>query len=202
MSAPEAPPTDEPTDLEAGKLFLQFVVGVFAVCGVLLALGSLFRGPLLALSEAYVDLFGGPGLFAVWAVLDVIPFPVFPQDAFMAITLLGGMSFAATWAWSTAGSLCGGLISYACGRWLRTNPWYVATTQRGAGKKVAGLIRRNRAVTLALCAVSPLPFSTGAWACGATDMRLGPFVAVSLLRGPRILFYLWLIQIGAIDLLQ
>jgi len=190
------------TDAEMGKLFAQFVAGVFGFCLILLVLGAVFREPLLAFSEGYVSAFGGPGLLAVWAILDVMPFPIFPQDAFMALSLLGGMGFWATWAWSTAGSLLGGVMGFACGRWLGKREWYLATTRRGVGKRVAGLIQRNRVMTLALCAVSPLPYSTGSWACGATGMRLGTFLLVSLLRVPRILFYLWLIQTGAINLLQ
>lgn len=197
---PPAPPDN--VDFEAGALFAKFVAGVALLCLLLLGLGTLYREPLLALSDAYVRGFGGPGLALVWGILDIVPFPIFPQDVFMALTLLGGMGFWPTWAWSTLGSLAGGTVSFACGRWLGAHPRYVATTQRGSGKRIAGLLRRNRSLTLALCAISPLPYSTGTWACGATGMPFGRFLAISLLRGPRILFYLWLIQTGAIDLLS
>ncbi|MEL6347832.1 MAG: VTT domain-containing protein [Myxococcota bacterium] len=195
-----APPSDE--DAALGKLFVQFIGGVFGFCLLLLAAGVVFRDPMMALSEGYVSTFGGPGLLAAWAALDFVPFPVFPQDAFMALALLGGMGFWATGAWSVAGSLLGGIISFGFGRWLGKREWYLATTRRGVGQRVAGLIARNRIMTLALCAVSPLPYSTGAWACGATNMPLQTFLLVSLLRFPRILLYLWLIQIGAINFLQ
>jgi uncharacterized membrane protein YdjX (TVP38/TMEM64 family) len=200
--SPPVPPDEEAVDFEAGALFAKFVLGVALLSAALLGLGTAYRGPLLALSDAYVRVFGGPGLALVWGLLDILPFPVFPQDVFMALSLLGGMGFWTTWAWSVLGSFVGGTVSFACGRWLGKHPRYVATTQRGNGKRIAGLIRRNRTLTLALCAVSPLPYSTGTWACGATGMPLGRFLLVSLLRGPRILFYLWLIQTGVIDLLS
>ena len=199
---PPASPPEEAIDFEAGALFVKFVAGVALLSVLLLGLGTLYRGPLLALSDAYVRVLGGPGLALVWGLLDILPFPIFPQDVFMALSLLGGMGFWTVWAWSTLGSLVGGTVSFGCGRWLGTHPRYLATTQHGNGKRVAALLRRNRTLTLALCAVSPLPYSTGTWACGAIGMPLGRFLLISLLRGPRILFYLWLIQTGAIDLLS
>jgi uncharacterized membrane protein YdjX (TVP38/TMEM64 family) len=55
---------------------------------------------------------------------------------------------------------------------------------------------------VALGAVSPLPYSISAWAAGALGMELRPFVLVSLLRIPRVGFYLWLIQIGVLGVME
>jgi membrane protein YqaA with SNARE-associated domain len=70
----------------------------------------------------------------------------------------------------------------------------------GRGRNAWESVRRYGAGALALGALSPLPFSICCWAGGALRIRPSIFLAVALLRIPRVAFYLWLIQIGFKDI--
>lgn len=196
---PPAPPGFEP--LRPGRLLLQFVLGVGAVCGVMAALGAVYRDPLLAVSRTLVETFGGLGVAGAWLVLDFFPGPILPQDLFTALALLGGLGFWETAAWATLGSLSGASLGWVAARRLAQHPAYLWSIQRGAARRVYHLVERNRTLTLAVGAVSPLPFSVAVWACAATGIRYRQMILVSLLRPVRIVFYLWLMEIGAINAL-
>lgn len=202
MTPADPPPPHPPAAAEGfrpGRLLLQFTLGVAAFCGLMVALGSLYREELLGFSQAYVGVTGGPGLMAAWTLLDFFPGPILPQDLFCAVALLGGMGFWSTALWASAGSLTGASLGWVAARRLAQHPAYLWSIQRGTARRVYHLVERHRALTLAVGAVSPLPYSVAVWACSATGMRYRQLLLVSLLRPLRILFYLWLIEVGAID---
>jgi uncharacterized membrane protein YdjX (TVP38/TMEM64 family) len=165
------------------------------------AVGALYRDELKAFSGALVETFGGPGVAGAWLVLDFFPGPVLPQDLFTAFALLGGMGFWETAAWASLGSLSGASLGWLAARRLARHPAYLWSIQRGAARRVYHLVERNRALTLAVGAISPLPFSVAVWACTATGIRYRQLLLLSLLRPVRIIFYMWLMEIGAINAL-
>lgn len=200
---PPATPRESaaPEPLRPGRLLLQFAVGVAALCGLMAAVGAVYREPLMELSGALVETFGGLGVAGAWLVLDFFPGPVLPQDLFTAFALLGGMGFWETAAWASLGSLSGASLGWVAARRLARHPAYLWSIQRGVARRVYHLVERNRALTLAVGAISPLPFSVAVWACTATGIRYRQLMLVSLLRPVRIVFYMWLMEIGAINAL-
>lgn len=166
-------------------------VGVVVFVGVV---GQLLREPLVRFAEAWVAEAGPLGLFAIVALFDGFPSPV-PPDVFTSFAMIGGVPF---WQVSLAAglgsSVGGGLAWFLATRFRNTERFRRFITGRAA--KSYALIRRYGTLALVLGAVSPVPFSLTCYAAGAVGMPLGRFLTVTLLRIPRMAFYLWLIQLG------
>jgi len=184
--------------LQARQLLIRFFVGVIAIMLLSAILGSVLEEELVAIGQGFVARLGGPGLASCLAIPDAVPFP--PVHEFCTgFALVGGMPFWEVVAWGSGGSIGGGAVGFLIGRGLvRT-----ALFQRfidGRGRDAWESVRRYGAGALALGALSPLPFSICCWASGALRIRPAIFLAVALLRIPRVAFYLWLIQIGFKDI--
>ena len=189
-------------DFEAGKLVWRSIVGVVVFLGSLTGLAFLFKDHVIASSTTFVEVAGGPGILAAWFVLDLVPVPIIPQDIFATLGLIGGCGFWPTMGWASAGSLLGGSASWLVSSRLSHVPIVHRGITAGRGRRMFELTRKYGVLALAVGAVSPLPYSISVWACGATGMRFASFFAVSLLRLPRIAFYLWLVQEGVVNALQ
>ncbi|MCB9726959.1 MAG: DedA family protein [Deltaproteobacteria bacterium] len=190
------PGTAEPT-LDYRGLAIRVVAGVLLMMVVLGAIAVVFREPLELLSRRFVHSLGGPGVMLGFFLPDAFTVPI-PNDAFSFFALVGGMRFWEIVAWATVGSLLGGHVSFGLGRWLgHTRRVADFLAQRGA--EVHGLVRRYGVWALGLAAVTPIPYSVGCMAAGALHMPYGRFVAVSMLRLPRIALYLWLIKLGVVS---
>lgn len=188
-------------DFEAGKLVRRSIVGVVILLAVLAGISYLFKDAVISGSSAFVEVAGGPGIMAAWFVLDLLPVPIIPHDVFSTLGYLGSLGFWTTVGWSSAGSILGGCASWALSSRLAHLPLVHRAITTGRARRMFELTRKYGALALAVGAVSPLPYSISAWACGATDLRFGPFVGVSLLRIPRIAFYLYLVKLGTLNVL-
>lgn len=193
-----APPTDLPEPIEPRQLLLQTAIGIAVLMVITFLAGQYFEAELKALGFGFVDRFGGLGVAVCCAGPDALPMPP-PHEVCMAFARLGGMPFWEVIAWATAGSLSGGSVGYAIGRSLSTTAWF-RTLIEGRGRLAWGAVERHGALALAMGALSPIPFSICCWASGAMRLRLPVFLLVSLLRLPRLAFYLWLVQLGLVDL--
>ena len=192
----EAQGAQEPS-LNARALGIKVLIGGLLFAILVIGLGATFWEPLHELSRQFVTYFGGPGIFIGFFIADAFSMPV-PVDALNTFGLLGGMSFLEVVVWGASGSLIGGVVGYFVGGWIRRFAWF----QRFYGKRAAEmdrLVARYGAQALALTALTPLPFSFGCWACGALKMRFSLFLAVSLLRIPRVAGYLTLIYFGLLS---
>lgn len=188
-------------DFEAGKLLRRSFFGALLLLAAMASLSHLFKDAVVAGSSAFVEVAGGPGILAAWLVLDTLPFPLIPHDVFSTLGFLGNLGFWATVAWASVGSVLGGCASW----WLSSRLSHVPVVRRritsGRARRMFELTRKYGALALAVGAVSPLPYSIAAWACGATGLGFRPFVGVSLLRVPRIAFYLYMVKLGTLDAL-
>ncbi len=182
---------------EVRSLAWKLLLGIFVLVAGFAVLGRLYKKPLLAWSEAFVDWAGGPGVALAFLIPDMSALPV-PQDAFAAAAWVGGMSYSTVVAWATLGSLVGGNLGFLIGILLSRRPFF-ERLMATRGQSVRALVRRYGGWGLAIAALSPLPYSMGCWASGALGMAWGRFMLVSLLRIPRIAFYLWLISAGVLS---
>jgi membrane protein YqaA with SNARE-associated domain len=200
--SPAAGPRSGPTEpiepvLDYRGLAIRIVVGVLIMMVCLGTIAFVFRQPLELLSRRFVHSLGGPGVTVGFFLPDAFTVPV-PNDAFSFFALVGGMPFWEIVAWATVGSWAGGHVSFGLGRWLgHTRRVADFLTRRGA--EVHGLVRRYGVWALILAAVTPIPYSIGCMAAGALHMPYVHFLAVSVLRLPRIAFYLWLIELGVLS---
>jgi membrane protein YqaA with SNARE-associated domain len=185
-----APPID------MRRVLLTAVLGMMGFTVMVMLLAWLFREPLLAVGEWFVDTFGGVGIAIGFYFPDAFTVPV-PNDAFTAFGLWGGMPFWQVVYWGSLGSLLGGGTGWAIGRYLlsRSARLQAFIERRGGEEMRAQLVRGGRWF-LAVAAVSPVPYSVTCWAAGATKMPFWEFMAISLLRIPRVAVFSWLIQQG------
>ncbi len=206
MSSIPPPSTPQPTtprpkgELNLRRLGRQMLVGLLVLMVALGATGWLLREPLLRLSRSFVDTFGPLGVGLGFFIPDAFAVPV-PQDAFMAFGLLGGLGFWQIALWATCGSLLGGSLGYVVGQRL-SHLGPVARLLERHGRESRALLERYGAAGVAAGAVTPLPYSFVCWTAGALGMDFRTFLLVSLLRGPRVLFYLWLIEVGVLTIVH
>lgn len=191
----------EETDTESAaegfnsrRLILSTVGGLVGLMLLVAAIGYWFRAPLMLISRAFVDVLGGPGIAVGFYIPDAFTVPV-PNDAFSTFGIAGGMGFWEVVAWGTLGSIAGGLTGWLIGGRLRRTPW-LSRFLKGKGSSLSRAIRRNGVLVVAVAALTPLPYSISAWAAGAVQLPLGPFLAASMLRVIRVAGTLYLIQIG------
>jgi membrane protein YqaA with SNARE-associated domain len=187
-------PSPEGEPLDWRRLAVFTVLGLGAVLAAVVVVGAAFEPELLAASRWFVERFGLSGIAIGFLVPDATSLP-FPQDALLALGLVGGLGFWEVVAWGTAGSVAGGTVGFFFGRRLQRTALYARLSRR-KGFDAESIVRRYGVMALALGALTPLPYSVCTWTCGALGMRLAPFLVVSLLRVVRVGGYLWLIQLG------
>jgi len=160
------------------------------------ALAYAFKEPLTAASRLFVDIFGAFGVGLGFYVVDAFTIPI-PNDSFTAAALLGGAPFGAVVAWGGGGSLLGGVTAWLIGVALRKTAWLKSFMDR-RGAEATALVRKYGAIALAFAAMTPIPYSVAAYACGAWGMPLRLFVLVSLLRPVRVALYAAAILLGLV----
>ncbi|GEM_PF-654076 len=189
----EAPPLN-PLRLVLSTFGVLFGVGVLAW-----TLAYFFRETLLSLSAWFVDSFGGPGIAVGFFIPDAFTIPL-PNDMFSFFGVMGGIGFLEVVFWGSLGSLLGGSTGWMIGRWcISDRPVLRRFIERKGGDEIERQLQRHGAVFLAIAAITPLPYSVVCWAAGASKMPYRRFIAISLLRIPRVSFYLWLLQIGVLQ---
>ncbi|HAN30405.1 MAG TPA: hypothetical protein DCQ06_02295 [Myxococcales bacterium] len=189
-------------DKELGELraiVWRTVAGIVLLVVVVIILALWYREPLLRFSHRFVEELGPYGVALGYLLPDGFAIPIL-QDAVMAIALIGGMSFSQVALWSCVGSLVGGACGFFIGRNLSRLPLARRILARH-GARVTALMDRYGAAGLAIGALTPLPYCLCCWAAGGLGMRFGTFALISLLRVPRVLLYLWLIELGALTVL-
>lgn len=161
-------------------------------------LSLLLRDPLVALAEQWVGATGLQGIFFAVAAFDCVPTPI-PPDLFTGFAMMGGLGFWSIVAVASAGSMTGGSIAWFVGRQFRQAAWFQRRVQ-GRWRHPYLLVQRYGTFALVLGALSPLPFSITCHAAGALNMPLARFLSVALLRAPRMVLYLGLMELGWVSL--
>ena len=195
----EAEREDVPAELMMSprRLLATTLLGLLGLMAVIAVLGVYFRAPLLTLSEAFVELLGGPGIAVGYLIPDAFTVPV-PNDAFGVFGIAGGVGFWEVVFWGTLGSVTGGCLGWFIGRRLRGTA-VIARFMNGRGRGIETLVRRYGVLVVAVAAVTPLPYSLSAWAAGAVRLPFFTFVAVSMLRVVRVAGTLYFIELGLLS---
>jgi membrane protein YqaA with SNARE-associated domain len=173
------------------------VATLAVLLGVLFGLAYFFRPALTRVGQWFVDHLGGPGVGLGYLIPDALTIPI-PADLVASIALFGGMSFASVVLWGSLGSVVGGCLGWAVGRFL---VWRIAALRARMDNdtRVVPFFKKRGGVVLALAALTPLPYSLACWTAGGIGMGFGNFLLISLLRIPRVAFYLWLVVQGVIE---
>jgi membrane protein YqaA with SNARE-associated domain len=173
---------------------MRTALGLLLLMGALAIPVTLYRDQLQETCKAFVEHAGGPGILLGFLIPDMLPIP-FTQDIFTGMAVLGGMSFLEAVAWATVGSLVGGSIGFLIGRLIGQTERFQTFVQ-GRGAQAYVLVQERGSVAVVIGAVTPIPYSVICWSCGALDFPYGRLMCISILRIPRIAFYLWLIVAG------
>jgi membrane protein YqaA with SNARE-associated domain len=182
--------------LNVRKLTIQTVLSVLVVMVTIGSLAYAFKEPLTGASRIFVEAFGAAGVGLGFYAVDAFTLPI-PNDSFTAAALLGGAPFLAVIIWGSVGSVLGGMTAWLIGLALRRTAWLKSFMDR-RGAEATALVRKYGAVALAFAALTPVPYSVAAYACGAWGMSLRLFVLVSLLRPVRVTIYAAAIMLGLI----
>lgn len=169
-------------------------MGLLLLMGLLAIPVTLYKGELLDACRYFVSQFGGLGVALGFLIPDMVPIP-FTQDIFTGMAVLGGMPFWEALVWATGGSLIGGSIGFWIGRGIGHTARFKRFV-KGRGAQAHLLVQQRGSWAVAIGAVTPIPYSVICWSCGALDFPYGRLMLISLLRIPRIAFYLWLIVAG------
>lgn len=157
--------------------------------------GWLFRAPIEQAGQWFVGGYGLPGLFAaVWAC-DTSVAPPLTHEPVMLLALSGGRSaFEVFWV-SSAASVCAGptgwMLGFAVDRWTPLGAWL-----RRRQPQVMGLIAQHGARAVAVAAILPIPYAISTWLAGMSGVSLPKVALASLLRIPKVGFYLMLLVQG------
>ena len=170
------------------------IIGVVAIVAALAILLHAFKEPLEEAAAVFVDNLGGPGVSLGFFIPDGFTVPL-PNDAFTTFAFIGGMPFWECVLWGSIGSLAGATAGFSVGRNLHHMAWFQRFMAK-RGREVRLLVERYGTTTLAVAALTPIPFSIACWAVGAGGMSYGRVMLVSLLRVPRVAFYLWVLTEG------
>lgn len=192
MTVTDSPNTDSPTT--GRQLVLQTLGGLLAIIALIATLGALFREPLAEFATSLLTTFGFPGLFVGVVASDAFSFPI-PQSAYFIVTIAAEASPVAVVAVSSVASLLGGALAYHIGPFVARIPLVGPRLERLRSRGEA-FFERWGLWTVAIAAVTPLPFPVGCWLAGLYGMPFWRFFAVILLRIPRFVVYYALFMAG------
>lgn len=193
-----ASPPDDDGEIDVRGLLTRAGIGIGVILTAVIIAGAVFRAELTAFGQHFVDVLGRSGVFLGFFIPDGFAIPL-PQDVFTAFGLVGGLGFWEVVLIASAGSLLGGCCGFQIGRRLSWTRWFRRITA-GKGREIHRMVERYGATAVFVAALTPLPYWLGCWSAGALGMPFRPFILVSLIRIPRIAFYLWLIDLGFIGI--
>jgi membrane protein YqaA with SNARE-associated domain len=174
------------------KNFARAALLILALVGVMTITAVWFEHELLVATENVYRTVGTLGLMAIAFVNDVIISPL-PPEALLVV--IAKTELSQRWPELV---LLMGLLSAAAGNvawWLgRTlGDRFLSTTLEGVRKRHGRLIRRYGGWTIALSALTPLPFSVSCMAAGALQFSYSKFWWLTLLRVPRFFLFYWIV---------
>ena len=199
---PKEPIEDGEIAIPEGELNLRGLVirALVAIVGLVALVGGLaliWQDELIGLGEVFVEELGLIGLFLGFFLPDALPLPL-PHDVFSGLCLIGGVAFPLIVAVASCASLCGGSVGFFIGRKLSHTPWFMRIMAKH-GADAHALVRRYGGPAVAIGAITPLPYFIVCWSAGALQMQYKRFILWSLLRVPRVAGYLFLVQLGFLD---
>lgn len=187
----------EADELNAGKILKITLGGIAALILSMMAVTYAFKEPIIELGHNFVEALGPMGVTLGFFLPDAFTLPI-PADAIAALALAGKMDFWTIVVFGSLGTLSGGSVGFAIGRLLSHTRWFQRFMKR-RGAQMTRLMRRYGTKALLVAVVTPIPYSIACWGAGALNMRFSTFFLISLLRVPRVAFYLLLIDQGVLQ---
>ena len=166
--------------------------------GLLLAIvalgGLFFREPLEAFAHWIVAEFGLFGIFLGVMATDAFTFPI-PPDTYLFVAVASGTAVAPILAVVCVASVLAGNIGYTLGPYLQ-RIGFIRSRIEAFRPRGEQLFLRYGMWTVAIAALTPIPFSVTCWFAGIYKMPRMAFFFATLMRIPRLLGYYGLFVLG------
>lgn len=181
-------------DISIRSIIIQVVVfTVVVVAGVAIA-GQVLREPLEQLANWVVHTFGLLGVFVAVIATDAFTFPV-PPDTYLFIAVASDAAVVPLLAVCCFASILAGNMAYQIGPYLRRIRFVSERLERFRPKGER-LFLRYGAWTVAIAALTPVPFSVTCWFAGIYQMPRLTFFLATFARIPRLIGYYGLFLLG------
>jgi membrane protein YqaA with SNARE-associated domain len=177
------------------KIIIQSLIGIVVIIGIVILLGKYVRQPLESLSIVFVDVFGYIGLFLGMILSDSLPLFI-PPDAFLMLAISGNLSTGSTILYCSAGSILGGSLAFAFGKYVIPNLPIGRSWIMKHEHTLVPYVRKYGVGAVILAALTPIPYSWMAYTVGTFHMNYGLFLMGSMFRILRFTIYYYAILGG------
>ena len=188
-------PLENQMDSDLKKLLYQTLIGIFGIVILIIFLGHFVKGPISYLSGLFVDTFGILGVGFGILLSDSLPAFMIP-DTFLIFAIAGNLEDMPVIAFASIGSLIGGSLSYAQGRYVFPRIHSFQKFIHSHDGKLKPYIEKYGMLAVVLAASTPLPYSWMAMLSGSLRMPYPKFMIGSLMRIPRFIIYYYAIKMG------
>ena len=173
---------------------LQTVVVSLLIIVAVVVAGAFFKQPIQLLATWMVETFGIVGTILGICISDIFGLPI-PPDTFIFIAATSGYPDVPVAAGLAAVSVGCGSAAYLLGPYVGRVP-LLRTKVEQWRVKGEHLFERWGVWTVAIGALSPLPYSITCWFAGIYHMPYKRFFLATLFRIPRIVAYYMIFRLG------
>jgi membrane protein YqaA with SNARE-associated domain len=175
-------------------IIIRAALLTIAMVVVIALAGAFFREPLQTLADWVVVELGLVGVFLGVIATDAFTVPV-PPDTYLFVAVASQSDVVPILAVCCFASILAGQIAYKIGPYIQRLPFLHARLERYRTRGER-LFRTYGVWTVALAALTPLPFSVTCWLAGIYRMPYRGFFLATFARIPRLLGYYGLFVLG------
>src|SRR5690606_279820 len=146
-----------------------------------------FREPIAALATTMIETLGVWGVFLGVIAGDGFTFPI-PPTTYLFVAVASGVPFLPVLSACVIASFFSGSIAYGVGPLLLKVP-FIGPRIEAFRPRGEALFRRWGVWTVAVAALTPLPYSLTCYLAGIYKMPFKNFFLISLIRAPRMVVY-------------
>ncbi|MEE2829795.1 MAG: hypothetical protein VX498_11460, partial [Myxococcota bacterium] len=153
-----------------GPLLRKTILGILGLLALAALCGWLFKDPIVALSDAFINHFGLWGIFLGVLITDTSPLPMTHEP----IVLLGigaGVPWTALLPVVAGASVLAGPLGWACGRFFVADSRFASWLER-RHPRLTGFMKNHGIKAVAVAALLPIPFALATWTAGMMRLPL------------------------------
>ncbi|MBA2664075.1 MAG: VTT domain-containing protein [Bradymonadaceae bacterium] len=186
------------TDIVDDRLFRKLAwqsAGItLLLFAVVVIIALLFREPVTQIATVVIEHLGILGIFLGVLAADGLTFPI-PPTTYLFVAVAAEAPMAPVLIAAGLASVLGGSLAYFVGPYLQKVPFLDRRIEAFRPRGEA-LFERFGGWTIAIAALTPLPFSIMCWFAGIYNMPYRRFFAITLIRAPRLVIYYGLFILG------
>jgi membrane protein YqaA with SNARE-associated domain len=191
---PSATSPGHEQSLSLRSLLWQTILVTVVLVALVIVAGALIREPLTQAAELAVAKFGILGIAIGIFISDAFTFPI-PPDTYVFLAVASNIPDPLAIATLSLASMLAGNVAYFLGP-LLTKIEFLRKKIERFRERGQDLFLRYGIWTIALGALTPLPYSLICWLAGIYRMPYKRFLIATLFRIPRMVFYFYLFKLG------